>query len=232
MQNYFNYFTEIEERFSERKGMLHLCSTMDWALMDMWKEAGVPLEVVLRGIDAAFDNWEKRPERHKVRRVNSLAFCAQEVLSAAQKMASASVGSSPPTRAALETGFEQERVSEYLARNADELSRSTVPGGAQIVVDDVRSALQEYMHEIRAGRLSNEEVEQRLTVHEEKLFAAAMAATANEQLMEWRAEAERELAPYKRKMQSAQIAQLQQQFVHKRLLEQYKIPRLSLFYLY
>ena len=80
--NYFNYFTEIEEHFQKRRGTLMVLSPLDWALMETWKDAGVPLEAVRRGIDAAFDKWERRPRR--TRKVNSLAYCAQEVLACAE----------------------------------------------------------------------------------------------------------------------------------------------------
>src|ERR1700687_3402836 len=91
MQNYFNYFTEIEERFQQRRGSLLMLSTLDWALVETWKEAGIPLEAVLRGIDGAFERYEKRPT---ARKVNSLAYCAQEVLAAAEEMKEAAVGAS------------------------------------------------------------------------------------------------------------------------------------------
>ncbi len=52
MENYFNYFTEIEERFLRRRGGGLLLSTLDWALIETWKDAGIPLEAVLRGIDS------------------------------------------------------------------------------------------------------------------------------------------------------------------------------------
>ena len=55
VDNYFNYFTEIEEHFQRRRGGILLLSTLDWALIETWKDAGIPLEAVLRGIDAAFD---------------------------------------------------------------------------------------------------------------------------------------------------------------------------------
>ena len=51
--NYFNYFTEIEERFQQRRGSILLLSTLDWALIETWQEAGIPLDAALRGIDAA-----------------------------------------------------------------------------------------------------------------------------------------------------------------------------------
>ena len=84
--NYFNYFTEIEEHFQRaRASGLFLLSPVDWALIESWKEAGVPLEAVLRGIDAAFEKWRSR--KSKIRMVNSLAYCAQAVLAEAQAMA-------------------------------------------------------------------------------------------------------------------------------------------------
>jgi hypothetical protein len=76
-----------------------------------------------------------------------------------------------------------------------------------------------------------ENLERHLTVLEEKLFAGVLASTPDEQLVSVRAEADRELAPYRRKMPTSQIDQLQKQFVYKRLLEKYGLPRLSLFYM-
>ena len=84
LHNYFNYFTEIEEHFQRRRGTLLLLSTLDWALIETWKEAGIPLQAVLRGIDAAFEHYDGKPSR--TRKVNSLAFCSQEVLAAAEEM--------------------------------------------------------------------------------------------------------------------------------------------------
>ena len=92
VENYFNYFTEIEERYLQRRGGGLLLSTLDWALIETWKDAGVPLEAVLRGIDAAFDHYDQRPS--KTKKVNSLAYCSQEVLAAAEDMKEAAVGAS------------------------------------------------------------------------------------------------------------------------------------------
>src|SRR6185437_1428373 len=110
MLNYFNYFTEIEEHFQRRRGTLLLLSTLDWALIETWKEAGIPLEAVLRGIDVSFDHYERRPR--KTRKVNGLAFCAQEVLAAAEEMKEAGVGSKR-SEGARDTGLSAERVSSY-----------------------------------------------------------------------------------------------------------------------
>ena len=115
MDNYFNYFTEIEEHFQKRRGTLMILSPLDWALMETWKQAGVPLEAVLRGIDRSFDKWELR--RSRTRRVNSLAYCAQEVLASAEEMKEAAIGSSAVKKAAPR--LEREAVSAFLRQNAE-----------------------------------------------------------------------------------------------------------------
>src|ERR1700747_3832557 len=90
LQNYFNYVTEIEEHFQRRRGSILLLSTLDWALIETWREAGIPLEAALRGIDAAFDKYEARQKRGRMRRINGLAWCVQAVMQAAEELGEAS----------------------------------------------------------------------------------------------------------------------------------------------
>ncbi len=46
--NYFNFFTEIEEYFWRKRGAHLLVSPMDWAIMETWQKAGIPLAAVKR----------------------------------------------------------------------------------------------------------------------------------------------------------------------------------------
>jgi hypothetical protein len=238
VENYFNYFTEIEERYLHRRGGGLLLSTLDWALIDTWKDAGIPLEAVLRGIDEAFDRYDQRPS--KTKKVNSLAYCSQLVLAAAEDMKEAAVGAASaaesPAKPRASQGFEPEVVVPFLRRNADLLEAAKLPQGtgvsAQPVALDAAKTLRQLAEEIEnksAARL--EDLERRLAVLEEKLFAVLLASTPDDEIVTARAQADRDLAPYRRKMSGAQIDQLQKQYVHKRLLEKYHLPRLSLFYL-
>jgi hypothetical protein len=237
VKNYFNYFTEIEERFLGRRGGGLLLSTLDWALIETWKDAGIPLEAVLRGIDEAFDRYAQRPS--KTKKVNSLAYCSQLVLAAAEDMKEAAVGaaggeSAPPAKPRAGQGFEPEIVAPFLRRNADLLEAAKLlrGGGVSALALDAATTLRHLAKEIEnkpAARL--EDLERRLTVLEEKLFAMLLASTPDEEIVAVRAEADRDLAPYRSKMSAAQIDQLQRQYVHKRLLEKYNLPRLSLFYM-
>jgi hypothetical protein len=239
VENYFNYFTEIEEHFQRRFGSILLLSTVDWLLMETWKDAGIPLEAVLRGIDATFEHYEKRPS--KTRKVNSLGFCSQEVLAAAEDMKEAAVGvaggEQPANKAGAGQGFEPGTVVAFLRRNAEVLQAAKLPSSegisAQAVAENAAAALRKLAGEIESKKAASrlEDLERHLTVLEDKLFAALLAATPDEEIMAVRTQADQDLAPYRRKMAAPQIEQLQKQYVHKRLLEKYKLPRLSLFYL-
>jgi len=237
VENYFNYFTETEERYLHRRGGGLLLSTLDWALIETWKDAGIPLEAVLRGIDAAFDHYDQRPT--KTKKINSLAYCSQEVLAAAEAMKEAAVGASPAESSPKprpSKGFEPEVVAPFLRRNADLLEAAKLPQGSGIsahtAAHDAAKTLRALAEEVEAKPQSRlEDLERRLTVLEEKLFAVLLASTPDEEIVTVRSEADRDLAPYRRKMSGVQIDQLQKQYMHKRLLEKYRLPRLSLFYM-
>src|SRR5271168_3110742 len=92
--NYFNYFTEIEEYFWKKRGAHLLVSPLDWAIMETWQQAGVPLEAVLRGIDRAVESYA-RSRRGAGKAMKTLAYCTDAVLEAAEEMIEAAAGAAP-----------------------------------------------------------------------------------------------------------------------------------------
>jgi hypothetical protein len=232
LENYFNYFTEIEDHFQRRRGSLLLLSTLDWALIETWREAGIPVEAVLRGIDATFDKYDARKGRARVRRINGLAYCVQEVITAVEDMKEASVGAQPASKSSGPApGFEQERIAGHLEHYAAQLDEAKLAGLAREVAHTLAESLRSAAEGVKAAAPNLEELERRLTVMEEKLFSVLTATISEADLLAMREESARELAPYRGRMQTAQIRQVEQQFLHKRLLEKYSLPRLSLFYM-
>ncbi len=128
MNNYFNYFTEIEERYLKRRGSGLLLSTIDWALIETWKDAGIPLDAVLRGIDETFDKYERRPS--KTKKINSLAYCAQEVLGAAEDMQEAAVGATREKTDAI-PGLGASEIVNYLIGECREAARDRKFGAGE-----------------------------------------------------------------------------------------------------
>ena len=219
--NYFNYFTEIEEHFQRARGTgLFLLSPLDWALIESWKNGGVPLEAVLRGIDEAFEKW--RAKKSTIQMVNSLAYCAQAVLTQAQQMAG---GAAAPARV-VEPPFPVQDLRSYLAGNA-----AALRARPQAAFQEAASTLERLAEEAETHFKDLEDLERRLTVLEEKMIAAARAAQPEEDLLAARREFDLQLRPYRGKMTAEQIALLERQFLDRRLLESAGLPRLSLFYL-
>jgi hypothetical protein len=216
--NYFNYYTEIEEHFQRTRGTsLFLLSPLDWALVESWNNAEVPLEAVLRGIDAAFEKWRSR--RVKTQMVNSLAFCAQAVMTEAQIMAGTL---QPKVRNESAPPFSLEELREYLRRNA-----AAIPPAHQ----EIARSLEKLGAEAEQHYGDLEALEQRLTVLEEKMIAVARTLQTEEELLAARQELDRQLRPYRGKMSAEQLTMLEKQYLERYLLERSNLPRLSLFYM-
>lgn len=234
MENYFNYFTEIEEHYQRRRGTTLLLSTLDWALIETWKNAGIPLEAALRGIDVAFDKYDQRPTKSK--KVNSLAYCAPEVLAAAEDMKEAAVGASGDSPREKASGFEAAEIAAFLRGNAERLEKAKLPEregfATGALARETAGTLREIAESVELKLPRLEDLERRLAIMEERLFAALLAVTPDSDLVAVRAEADRDLAPYRRNMSATQVEQLHKQYVHKRLLERCGVPRLSLFYMH
>ena len=236
--NYFEYFSEVEARFTARRGSLLLLSTLDWALIETWRAAGVPLVAVLRGIDAAFDRYEARKALAKGRlgKVNGLAWCAQAVMQAATEMADAALGTATTaqmsggqtsgTQTSGDSGFETKRVARFLLGNADRIE------AARPALAQTADRLRALAAEVLAGtHPALEHLDRTLTVLEERLFAAVIADTPEAELLALRETADRELHPFRARMGAVQARQVRDQFVQKRLFAAYALPRLSLFYM-
>jgi hypothetical protein len=228
VQNYFNYFTEIEDRFQQRRGAILLLSTLDWALIETWRDAGIPLEAVLRGIDTAFDKYEARQKRARMRRINGLAWCAQAVMVAAEELREAAAGTAGPAAEPRESGFEQQRVAAHLEAAAAALDAATVAPEA-CAATAIR--LRELAAEVSTTAQNLESLERTLTILEEKLFTAIRTAAPEDLLVKLDEHADHELAPYRSRMGAVQLRQVKHQFVQKQLLVHYNLPRLSLFYM-
>ncbi len=238
MQNYFNYYTEIEEHFQRRRGTLLMLSTLDWSLIATWQEAGFPLEAVLAGIDATFDKYEARRAKNRTRRINGLAYCAQEVLRAVEDMHEAATGANrKQSSSPEESGFEAARIVSYLRTAAEQLLAATIPTDAQAMFSDTANRLAELAGSLDSDgvekdkSLSLESLEQHLLVLEDQLFSTLQTFLPPENLLILREQSARELAPYRSRLQTAQIRQIEQQFLRRCLFQQNNVPRLSLFYM-
>jgi hypothetical protein len=237
--NYFNYFTEIEEYFWRKRGAHLLVSPLDWAIVETWQKAGVPLTAVLKGIDRAFESWSRSRRAAGGRQLKSLAYCVDAVLDAAAEASEAAAGTGPevkPTKPAAEP-FSREELRKYLERNAARLraaaeKRRATQGALASRLEETARRIDELLPPLESPTaLDLEDLERHLSVLEDKLSAALSGDADEGQMLSVRREMDRALAPYRRKMSAEQLSQLERQYVQKRLWELFEVPRLSLFYL-
>jgi predicted restriction endonuclease len=189
-------------------------SPLDWALVETWKNAGVPLEAVIRGIDAAFERWRSR--RRRTQTINGLAWCAQAVMDEAERMAG-----NLPVREPAAPPFSIGELRAYLTPAAALAGEYAAVGRA---VSEILAVLDDHYRDL-------EQLEQRLTALEDKLIAIARSHQSDEDLLAARQELARQLAPYRGRMSADQLIVLEKQFLDRWLFEKSRLPRLSLFYL-
>jgi hypothetical protein len=235
--NYFNYFTEIEEYFWKKRGAHLLVSPLDWAIMETWQKAGVPLEAVFKGIDRAFESYG-RSRRGAGKLLKSLAYCTDAVLEAAEERQEAAAGSAPKGgRAKAAETFSREDLKAFFVKNAAQLEKAAENQQAKqpelaLRLIELAQALEGSKSVLDLpGALDLEDLERRLTVLDEKLHAVLLSQVNDELMLRIRREVDGQLTPYRRKMRAEQLALVEKQYVQKRLLEEFGLPRLSLYYL-
>ena len=235
--NYFNYFTEIEEYFWKKRGAHLLVSPLDWAIMEAWQKAGVPLEAVLKGIDRACESYG-RSRRGAGKPMKSLAYCTDAVLEAAEEQLEAAAGKAPTSkRGQQKEAFARDELKKYFEQNVAKLKQAVEKN--QVGMPTFAAALAEIDKsvELCSGLLETpaaldlEDLERRLTVLDEKLHSALTSHASEELMLRIRRELDGQLATYRRNMKAEQLALVEKQYVQKRLLEEFRLPRLSLFYL-
>lgn len=210
--NYFNYFTEIEQFYQTRRESFTLLSTLDWVLIENWKEQGVPLDFVLKGIDRAFSRAK--------RRINSLAYCIKAVEEIIEEQKETRV-----ERAELQHISAQE-TRQYL----EDLAEKTA--AVSQAFPEFAAKINNLAESVRAVDGNNfRDSEQVLEALEERLIAILRVAADESVLVEIQRDVDVELGPFRSSMTAAQLAMLEQQLSRRRLLERYNVPRLSLFYL-
>jgi len=237
MENYFNYFTEIEERWQQCRGTVTLLSPLDWALIESFQDSGIPLEVVLRGMEAAFAKQAKR--QSKVQKVNSLSYCAQAILSEFERFQESAVGKHEPANSASsQAQGERENLVQMMERTAGQLVQvserigreglSLADGFFESIAETLQSLKEEV---IGSTHLDFEQLELRLSMLEDKILATLFAALSNEVLLGLRTEVNQELNRHRRGLKAEHLAMLEKKMMSKKLLERFGVPRLSLFYM-
>ncbi|MGE0128416.1 MAG: hypothetical protein AB7U82_10085 [Blastocatellales bacterium] len=237
--NYFNYFTEIEEEFVKRRGSHMMVSPLDWTLIETWKQRGIPLHIVLRGISSSFEAYDQRLNRG--RKVNSLFFCQQEVEALFQEYVESRVGAvhgsgnGAPQNGNGDSQFTPAAIIDFLKGQCEALWRLEAKHTSLALKETFTRTSERLLQIIedleRTGVISPELLEMDLMMIEEVILDGLREHAGEENLKQLRKEGNDRLRGYKQGMEREVYEQTISNFVAQRLREQHQVPRLSLFYL-
>lgn len=236
--NYYNYFTEIEEHFVKRRGKHLLVSPLDWALIAAWRDAGVPLQVALRGIDIAMDGFLARKGSGSAR-VNSLCYCHDSVMTEYGSHIESRVGESSATVLQDAQHNDQPGETEVLAFLSARMSeirglpaKHYFSGTTLETLDRISGRLEEILESVKTGnRYDAEDLERDLQIVDNLLISELRSRVSPEQIAEWENEAKTELKVYRKQLPRETFDKIRGNYLCKKVRQRFEIGELSLFQL-
>ncbi len=225
MSNYFNYFTEVEEYFARKRGKNLLIAPLDWYLVELWRDSGISLHIVLRGIERSFESAAKRQKSTP----NTLFYCHQAILEAHEEYQKAMVGAAetedPESAPSIsEEAAQREAVRNYLGDLESRLQKATNEAferAARRV-----SALRAEMSGTQSIRY--QELDRDLAEIGSMLAAALKEALDREKAREIASEVKKELRIYKKRLSKEMYQRLEDNYLDRRILALHDLPDFNL----
>ena len=224
MDNYFNYFTEVEEYFVRKRGKNLLVSPMDWGLIELWRDSGIPLHIVLRGIERSFESAQSRQRRSP----NTLSYCHPAILEAFDEYNQAMIGTSPESR-------EQETASEEDPSQVEAVLK---------FLQELESALKAHPHEdsqrsservtaLRSEVSSTQSIDYRELDRDLAQIGVALSESlhkemGSEKVKELRAEIKKEMKIYRKRLSKEMYQRLEKNYLDRKILSLHGLPEFSL----
>src|SRR5262245_1942145 len=184
---------------------------MDWALMETWKQQGIPLHIVLRGVEKSFDSYESRPRK---RTVKTLLYCQEEVEAQYAEWVETRVGAAADKMEpdSDKTPFSFAAISEHLQRSRKALSELA---SSRKQEDDFTEALTraaallgDIEKDFASGAtLDTRKLEDSLTGLERLLNDSMLSVVSSSALEELKKGVKDQLKPYRAQMEAAAYKQ-------------------------
>jgi hypothetical protein len=227
--NYYNYYTEIEETFVRRRGKHLFLSPLDWAMIETWKERGIPLHIVLRAIESVFDVFDRQPPG--TRTIKSLFYCREEVdvqfAEWSKSRAGAHTADDPQQSSDRGADFSGDAVTAHIKNAIDEL-RSNPNDSLREDLDRAIKRLEELSADLADDPAT---VDATLADIEGLLERGVLSNWDRVHLKNLEGEIAGQLRAFKSEMEPAAYKTTFDLMLMKRLREEAGIPRLGLFYL-
>jgi hypothetical protein len=244
MMNYYNYFTEIEEHFARRRGKHLYISPLDWHLIEVWRNSGVPLHVALRGIDMAMDHYFAQQHRSGSR-LSTLAYCHDGVMAEFERHIETHLGEAPeesqtevaeavPNSEALRYGGpEKPAVLQLINERIMEIKDLLAKHSCEMVAEGIQrtlARLEEIARDLESDKsLDFEALERDLALLDSLLIAELQVMIPQDRMSEWEHEAKGELKLYKKRLPKETYLKIHESFIRRKIHSLFSLGELSIF---
>lgn len=200
-----------------------LVSPLDWSLIETWKDQGIPLHIVLRGIDRSFENAEKSGRKTPP---TTLSYCHGAVMEAFSEFQESRIGKSPDQEDQTEfSEGEKSRVIGLLERlqsGLREVEEGADIGSAGDRIHELKSELQQ------ADVWNAAEVDRELGAVAQDLVATFREQLDQEILKKIEDEIRSSLKVYRKRVSKEIYGQLFEKQLRQRILELFGLPDFTL----
>jgi hypothetical protein len=234
MKDEEEYFRVIEEYFLQKRGNPVLLSPKEWTLIREWYELNIPEEVVLRGIDRAFEPKEGKDQDDT--NPTSLVYCKRIVKSEFKRYLKSQEGANP---AISKVAPEAENIHEFLQRlvssirASSNLARESGNTALADILEDKRIVLEQgIVKEFETNPSKDlQRVEHQLTTIEKEIEEVLLQTVSEERISLLKEDAMHDLNAFQDKVELPVYQEMIRRSLIKSLRKLYGIPRLSLFYM-
>lgn len=193
-------------------------------MIEGWQERGIPLHIVLRGIESVFDTFDKNPGP---RTIKGLVYCREEVEAQYQEWLGSQIGRHDEDEKEDRPAFSKDDIERHIQNAIGDLRNAK---NELLREDFERAAVR--LEELKANLTYDAEIVDRALCDVEHFLDQALLSNSNKRhLKQLERETTAQLKAYRSEMEIEAYEQTFRLMLLKRLREEAGVPRLGLFYL-
>jgi len=224
LDNYFNYFTEVEEYFVRKRGKNLLVSPLDWCLIELWRDSGIPLHIVLRGIERSFESAQSKQKRSP----NTLFYCHPAILEAFDEYNQAMIGASQESREEESAPDGDPSQVEAVVNFLQELENSLKAHPSEVAQRSSERVAALRAEVSSAQSVDYRELDRDLAQTGVALSESLQKEMGSDKLKELQAEVKTEMKIYRKRLAKEMYQRLEKNYLDRKILSLSGLPEFSL----
>ncbi len=215
------YFEEIENYFCRKKGKSLILSPKDWVLVKKWFTEGIPLPLVLQGIDTTFAN-NPNPKR-----INSIGYCESEILSSWETYKENMVGSTRKEDQKDAPAFILDRIGAIIKNLSEKIKK----GRRKLIYEHVLSLFRN-LNNVLSQDVKNitfTNAEEKFNQNQKEIAHYLKTMLNEKENLKIEGKIEGDIEPYKKRMPDKTYQETKGHLLQKEILKKFNLTNIGLY---